>query len=290
MLRPGQVLFTYLHLAPDPEQAEDLVASGAVVHRLRDGDIAHRRAAAARADVGGRGAHGRAGRRVLPREAARRPRRAARRRAGRRSGEGRRARRRRRRHACDRTSRSAWAPTSGCSTATSTCCGGCGRSSAARSTPCSRRATRSSGTSSRADLVIGGVLIPGASAPKLVTRELVARMKPGSVVVDVAIDQGGCFETSRPTTHADPVVHRRRRHRITASRTCRAPCRARRRSRSTTRRCRSCSRSRSKGWKQALADDPHLRNGLNVAFGKVTCKPVAEALGYKYVEPREAIT
>src|SRR5437667_9342423 len=56
-----------------------------------------------------------------------------------------------------------------------------------------------------ADLVIGGVLIPGASAPKLVSRELIARMKPGAVVVDVAIDQGGCFETSRPTTHADPV-------------------------------------------------------------------------------------
>ncbi len=56
-----------------------------------------------------------------------------------------------------------------------------------------------------ADLVIGGVLIPGASAPKLVSRQLIARMKPGSVVVDVAIDQGGCFETSRPTTHADPM-------------------------------------------------------------------------------------
>ena len=56
-----------------------------------------------------------------------------------------------------------------------------------------------------ADLVIGGVLVPGAAAPRLVSRELVSRMKPGSVVVDVAIDQGGCFETSRPTTHADPI-------------------------------------------------------------------------------------
>ena len=116
------------------------------LHRLRDRDVADRRPAAARADVRGGRPHGRAGGRVLPREAARRPRRAARGRAGRRS---------RPRSSCSAaassartrsTSRSAWAPTSGCSTATSTCCAGCGRSSGGRSTPCSRRATPSSGT------------------------------------------------------------------------------------------------------------------------------------------------
>ena len=75
-----------------------------------------------------------------------------------------------------------------------------------------------------ADLVIGAVLVPGAKAPKLVTNELVARMKPGVVLVDIAIDQGGCFEDSRPTTHADPTFRSTTRS-STASPTCRAPCR-----------------------------------------------------------------
>ena len=85
--------------------------------------------------------------------------------------------------------------------------------------------------SSEADLVIGAVLIPGALAPKLVTREMIAGMKEGSVLVDVAIDQGGCVETSRPTTHSDPVYVGRRRRSTTASRTCPAPSRSRRRRR-----------------------------------------------------------
>ena len=138
-----------------------------------------------------------------------------------------------------------------------------------------------------ADLVIGGVLIPGASAPKLVTRALVSRMRPGSVVVDVAIDQGGCFETSRPTTHADPVyVVDGVTHYCVANMPGGVP-------RTSTMALNHATLPfvlaiADKGWKAALAGDPHLKNGLNIAFGKVTCKPVAEALGYKYV-PADAV-
>jgi alanine dehydrogenase len=135
-----------------------------------------------------------------------------------------------------------------------------------------------------ADLVIGGVLIPGASAPKLVSAALVKRMKPGSVIVDVAIDQGGCFETSRATTHADPVyVVDGVTHYCVANMPGGVP-------RTSTFALNNATLPfvlalADKGWKKALADDPHLKNGLNVAFGSVTCRPVAEALGYEYVEP-----
>ena len=79
-----------------------------------------------------------------------------------------------------------------------------------------------------ADLVIGAVLVPGAKAPKLVTNSTVAHMKPGAVLVDIAIDQGGCFEDSRPTTHDDPDLRGARHACSTAWPTCPAPCRARR--------------------------------------------------------------
>ena len=136
----------------------------------------------------------------------------------------------------------------------------------------------------RADLVIGGVLIPGASAPKLVTRDMIRRMQAGSVVVDVAIDQGGCFETSHATTHADPtyvvdgVVHY-----CVANMPGGVP-------RTSTFALNNATLPYAisladQGWRRALMADPHLRNGLNIAFGKVTCKPVAEALRYKYVDP-----
>lgn len=139
-----------------------------------------------------------------------------------------------------------------------------------------------------ADAVIGGVLIPGAAAPKLVTRAMIARMKPGSVVVDVAIDQGGCFETSRPTTHADPtyvvdgVVHY-----CVANMPGGVP-------RTSAYALNNATLPfvlalANKGWKAALTDDPHLRNGLNVVDGKVTCREVAHALGYDYVTPQAVL-
>lgn len=132
-----------------------------------------------------------------------------------------------------------------------------------------------------ADLVIGGVLIPGAAAPKLVTRQLVSRMRPGAVVVDVAIDQGGCFETSRPTTHADPtyvvdgVVHYCVANMPGAV------------ARTSTFALNNATIGHAialadKGWRQALRDDPHLAAGLNVAAGRVTCEPVARQLGHAY--------
>ena len=135
-----------------------------------------------------------------------------------------------------------------------------------------------------ADLVIGGVLVPGAAAPKLVTREHVARMKKGSVVVDVAIDQGGCFETSRPTTHADPVylvdgvVHYCVANMPGAV------------ARTSTFALNNATIGHAialanKGWKAAMVDDEHLRHGLNVCRGHVTYEAVARDLGYPYVAP-----
>jgi len=133
-----------------------------------------------------------------------------------------------------------------------------------------------------ADLVVGGVLIPGAAAPKLVRRELIGRMKKGAVVVDVAIDQGGCFETSHATTHAEPtyvvdgVVHYCVANMPGAV------------ARTSTFALNNATIGHAvaladKGWKQALKDDPHLKNGLNVCAGSVTFEAVAHDLGYNYV-------
>jgi alanine dehydrogenase len=139
-----------------------------------------------------------------------------------------------------------------------------------------------------ADLVIGGVLLPGAAAPKLVSREMVARMKPGSVAVDVAIDQGGCFETSRPTTHAEPtyvidgVVHY-----CVANMPGAVP-------RTSTYALNNATlpftvKLAQLGWKRALAADPHLLAGLNVCEGRVTHREVAGALGHPYHDPADLL-
>jgi alanine dehydrogenase len=134
-----------------------------------------------------------------------------------------------------------------------------------------------------ADLLIGGVLIPGAAAPKLVTADMVSRMKTGAVVVDVAIDQGGCLETSHPTTHADPVfVVDGVVHYCVAN----MPGAV---ARTSTFALNHATIGHAlaladKGWKRAIEDDAHLRKGLNVAQGKVTCEAVALELGYGYVK------
>lgn len=133
-----------------------------------------------------------------------------------------------------------------------------------------------------ADLVIGGVLLPGAAAPKLVTRDHIARMKKGAVVVDVAIDQGGCFETSRATTHADPVyVVDGVVHYCVAN----MPGAV---ARTSTFALNNATIGHAisvanKGWKQAMKEDVHLRRGLNVCQGQVTYEAVARDLGYPYV-------
>ncbi|MFZ5508983.1 MAG: alanine dehydrogenase [Pseudomonadota bacterium] len=139
-----------------------------------------------------------------------------------------------------------------------------------------------------ADLVIGGVLIPGASAPRLITHDIVRCMKPGSVIVDVAIDQGGCCETSRPTTHDEPtyvvddVIHY-----CVANMPGAVP-------RTSAFALNNATLPyvlalADKGCQRALAEDPHLLAGLNVHNGRVTHRQVAEALGYDYVDPRQAL-
>ena len=140
-----------------------------------------------------------------------------------------------------------------------------------------------------ADLVIGGVLIPGAAAPKLVTRAMVRGMKKGAVVVDVAIDQGGCFETSRATTHAEPtymvdgVVHYCVANMPGAV------------ARTSTFALNNATLGHglalaNKGWRQAMRDDAHLKAGLNVCQGHVTYAAVAQALGYQAVSADQAVS
>jgi alanine dehydrogenase len=139
-----------------------------------------------------------------------------------------------------------------------------------------------------ADLVIGAVLVPGAAAPRLVTRAMVRRMRPGSVIVDIAIDQGGCCETSRPTTHAQPtyldegVVH----YCVTNMPGAVA--------RTSTIALGNATLPfvialAGKGWKQAVEADPHLLNGLNVHAGHVTHEAVAQDLDLPYLSADRAL-
>lgn len=141
---------------------------------------------------------------------------------------------------------------------------------------------------SQADLVIGAVLVAGAKAPKIITREMLKFMEKGSVIVDVAIDQGGCCETSKPTTHTEPtyvvdgIIHY-----------CVANMPG------------ACAKTSTQGltnailpyalkiaehgWKKAIGLDKHLRAGLNVCLGKITNEPVANSLGYTYIDPMQMI-
>ncbi len=139
----------------------------------------------------------------------------------------------------------------------------------------------------RADLLIGAVLVPGAAAPKLVTRAMLSTMKPGSEIVDIAIDQGGCCETSKATTHSHPtyvvdgVVHYCVANMPGAV------------ARTSTFALNNATLPfalalADRGWRQALKDDVHLRAGLNVHDGKVTCEPVAQAHGLAYT-PAESV-
>ncbi|MGW0878907.1 alanine dehydrogenase [Streptomyces sp. NPDC002671] len=134
-----------------------------------------------------------------------------------------------------------------------------------------------------ADLVIGAVLIPGAKAPKLVTNELVSRMKPGSVLVDIAIDQGGCFEDSRPTTHAEPTF---RVHNSVFYCVANMPGAVPNTSTNalTNATLPYIVSLANNGWVEALRRDPALAKGLNTHDGKVVYKEVAEAHGLEHVE------
>lgn len=138
------------------------------------------------------------------------------------------------------------------------------------------------------DLVIGAVLVPGASAPKLVSKEIVKKMKAGAVMVDISIDQGGCFETSHPTSHSDPIyivdniVH----YCVTNMPGAVA--------RTSTQALENATLPftlalANKGVVQALITDQYLRNGLNIFKGKVTYKAVADSLGYQYFNAQELL-
>ena len=131
------------------------------------------------------------------------------------------------------------------------------------------------------DIVVGSVLVPGDKTPHLITRDMLRLMEPGTVLVDVAIDQGGCFETSRPTTHSDPVyVEEGVVHYCVANIPGAVP------NTSTTALTNATLRYAvalaDKGWKQACHDDPALAKGLNIVEGKVTYKAVADVFGLPY--------
>jgi len=141
---------------------------------------------------------------------------------------------------------------------------------------------------SDADLLVGGVLIPGAEAPKLVTKDMLKLMKRGSVIVDVAIDQGGCVETSKPTTHANPtyivddIVHY-----CVSNMPGGVP-------RTSTLALNKVTlpflnKLAKDGYQKALKDDPNFLAGLNICKGNVTCKAVADTFGHKFLSPAEAL-
>ncbi|MGY6410195.1 MAG: alanine dehydrogenase [Alkalilacustris sp.] len=139
-----------------------------------------------------------------------------------------------------------------------------------------------------ADMIIGAVLIPGAAAPKLVTRAQLAQMQPGAVLVDVAIDQGGCFETSRPTTHQDPIYAVDGiQHYCVANMPGAVP-------RTSTQALSNATLPfvlalADKGWRQACEDDPHLLAGLSTHAGHLTSYPVGRALEIDVVSPSLAL-
>ncbi|MEO8723089.1 MAG: alanine dehydrogenase [Sphingobium sp.] len=280
MLRPGQILFTYLHLAPDPDQTRDLIKSGAVCiayETVTDASgglpllkpmsqVAGRMAIQAGATAlekanGGRGVllGGVPG--VLPAKVAV-------------IGGG----------------------VVGFNAAQMAVGMGAEVTILDRSADVLEKLSDHFGASARtlfssrsalaqcvidADLVIGAVLIPGAAAPKLVTKAMLGSMKAGAVLVDVAIDQGGCFETSKATTHADPtyivdnIVHYCVANMPGAV------------ARTSTYALNNVTlphvlRLAESGWQNALRADAHLRAGLNICNGKVTCLAVAEALDLEY--------
>ena len=287
MLRPGQVLFTYLHLAPDPQQARDLMASGATCIAYETvtsptgglplltpmSEVAGRLATQIGANylqkwAGGRGVllGGVPG--VPPGEVVV-------------LGGG----------------------VAGAHAATIAIGMGANVTVVDRNPEALRRLDFRFGTQvrtifstrsaieavvRRADVLIGTVLVPGAQAPKLVSREMVRAMKQGAVIVDVCIDQGGCCETSRPTTHAQPTyVDEGVLHYCVTNMPGAVP-------RTSTFALNNATLPfvlalADKGWREAMRADPHLRAGLNVHAGKITCAPVALALGLELTAPEIVI-
>lgn len=283
LLRPGQVLFAYLHLAPDPQQTRDLMASGATCIAYETvtsptgglplltpmSEVAGRLATqiganCLRKEAGGRGVllGGVPG--VPPAEAVI-------------LGGG----------------------VAGAHAAAIAAGMGASVTVVDRNPEALRRldarfgagvrtvfSTRSAieAVVRRADVLIGTVLVPGAEAPKLVSRDMVRAMKTGAVIVDVCIDQGGCCETSRPTTHSNPTyVEEGVVHYCVTNMPGAVP-------RTSTFALNNATLPfvlalANLGWREAMRADPHLRAGLNVHEGKIVCAPVAEALGLESIPP-----
>lgn len=287
MLRPGQILYTYLHLAPDPEQTHDLIKSGAVC-------IAYETVTDAKGDLPLLKPMSQVAGRLSIQVGAR---------ALQKKGGGRGV---------------LLGGVPGVAPAKVVIIGGgdVGFNAAQmavglqadvtileRSNDVMERLSAYFGSSAKvvrstpavlselltqADMVVGAVLIPGAAAPKLVSKNDLATMMDGSVLVDVAIDQGGCFETSKPTTHDEPtyivdgVVHYCVANMPGAvARTSTYALNA-----ATLGHAKSIARQ---GWKGALAADPHLLEGLNVCEGKLTYAAVGEALGLDTVDPQSCL-
>jgi alanine dehydrogenase len=136
------------------------------------------------------------------------------------------------------------------------------------------------------DLVIGAVLIPGAKAPNLISREMLSLMRPGTVMVDVAIDQGGCFETSKPTTHADPIyIIDDVVHYCVANMPGAVPFTSTLGLTNVT--LPYAVQIANKGWRKAMKEDPELKMGLNIASGKIVYKDVASAFDMEYTPVQE---
>ncbi len=287
MLREGQVLFTYLHLAPDPEQTHDLIASGAtcIAYETVTDDRGGLPLLAPMSEVAGR---------LAPQVGAWTLQKAN-------GGRG-----------------VLLGGVPGVGPAKVVVIGGgvvgthaariaAGRGADVtvldRSLPRLRYLDDVFGTQFRtayasaattadmvaaADMVVGAVLIPGAAAPKLVTRAQLSTMKPGAAIVDVAIDQGGCFETSRATTHQDPIYEVDGIMHYCVANMPGAVART------STLALGNATMPfmlalADKGWKQACADDPHLLNGLNVHAGKLTYYAVGKALGLDVISPQLVI-
>ena len=277
-MRKGQVLFTYLHLAASRECTEALLDAGVTAHRLRDRAAARRLAAAAGPDVRGGRPDGAPGRRAPPAARRRRP--------GRADGRGVRASTRPRCVVLGAgvSGMNAAAIALGMQAEVLLLDRNIARlrqADAIYQGHCQTVASNAYEIERAvldADLVIGAVLVPGAKAPKLVSNELVSRMKPGSVLVDIAIDQGGCFEDSHPTTHADPTyrVHDSLFYCV-ANMPGAVPHTSTYALTNVT--LPYAVEIARHGWRDALRRDPALALGLNTYEGAVTCEPVAEAHG-----------
>ena len=286
MIESRHTLFTYLHLAAEPELTRGLMESGALCIAYETVEDARGRLPLLAPMSRGRGQDRDPGRRVHPREAARRPGHPARRRSGRRGRERDDHRRRGRRHARrvhrarDGGDRVRVRPLIERLRELDIAFGG-------RADTCFATTLSIEERLPDIDLVIGAVLVHGARAPHVITREQLALMKRHAVLVDVSIDQGGCFETSRPTTHSDPTYEVDGiTHYCVANMPGAVPITSTYALTNAT--MPYVLELANLGVAGAIKANPGLRLGVNVAAGHVTYAPVAEAVGVPYVPVEEA--